>query len=79
MLVEKKNEQIRHVQGVWQKMRYEYSVLAAELSKVKIYMVEQVREVRKRDGDEFLLFNRNICCSLARVEEIISADMCPYH
>lgn len=51
LLVEKKNEQIRHVQGVWQKMRYEYSALAAELMKIKIYMVEQVREVKKREGD----------------------------
>lgn len=43
LLSEKKNEQIRHVQSVWQKMRFEYSALASEFSKIKIYMIEQLR------------------------------------
>jgi hypothetical protein len=28
LLIEKKNDQIKHIELVWQKMRYEYSSLA---------------------------------------------------
>lgn len=43
-------DQIKHVQIVWQKMRYEYSSFAQELSDIKIFVVEQLREIKKRDG-----------------------------
>lgn len=39
---------MKHIQLVCQKMRYEYTSFSQELSDMKIYVAEQVRDIKKR-------------------------------
>ena len=50
LIVEKKNEHISHVEKVWQKIRYEYSSYFQEFSKIKVFIVEQLEDINKRDS-----------------------------
>lgn len=61
------NEQMKYIQIVWQKMRFEYSSFAQELSDIKIFVLEHMRDIKKREGEEYSLFNRNISHNLAKL------------
>jgi hypothetical protein len=67
LLVQKKTEQVKHIQQTWSRVKYEYSAYAREFEKINVYAIERVREIEERTSEEQLLFNRNVAVHLAKL------------
>lgn len=75
----KKSEHIKYYQQLWNRLRFEYSSFASELTKVNQYLNERLKEISERSAEEHLLFNHNVAINLAKIDQVASPQLCEYH